>query len=150
MLRRPPRSTLFPYTTLFRSLALEMPWRAGRRRARRVSDQLCAPLRGDQERDRPARPLCEPGNLRRRSNRPPVARAAGPPPAGVRARGDRVAGGAERDPADYAPVAAGLSGARDLAPRLRRRKQPVLARIRHWLLEARHRRSRRPAAPDPH
>src|SRR5690242_21203339 len=68
MLRRPPRSTLFPYTTLFRSLALEMPWRAGRRRARRVSDQLCAPLRGDQERDRPARSLCEPGNLRDRKS----------------------------------------------------------------------------------
>src|SRR5256885_11759949 len=26
MIRRPPRSTLFPYTTLFRSLALANPW----------------------------------------------------------------------------------------------------------------------------
>src|SRR5258708_16098901 len=25
MIRRPPRSTLFPYTTLFRSLAIEIP-----------------------------------------------------------------------------------------------------------------------------
>src|SRR3989441_9175394 len=30
MIRRPPRSTLFPYTTLFRSLAAE--WGSGRRR----------------------------------------------------------------------------------------------------------------------
>src|SRR2546425_4741580 len=30
MIRRPPRSTLFPYTTLFRSLAAE--WGHGRRR----------------------------------------------------------------------------------------------------------------------
>src|SRR5256885_9774377 len=27
MIRRPPRSTLFPYTTLFRSLALRRSWR---------------------------------------------------------------------------------------------------------------------------
>src|SRR5687768_18252518 len=30
MIRRPPRSTLFPYTTLFRSLANQLrPWRRG-------------------------------------------------------------------------------------------------------------------------
>src|SRR3712207_7047795 len=36
MIRRPPRSTLFPYTTLFRSRALggDRPGRAGRGRAR--------------------------------------------------------------------------------------------------------------------
>src|SRR2546422_7115188 len=34
MIRRPPRSTLFPYTTLFRSL----PHPAGPRRTRRMSD----------------------------------------------------------------------------------------------------------------
>src|SRR2546426_4607153 len=28
MIRRPPRSTLFPYTTLFRSLLLGLPFRA--------------------------------------------------------------------------------------------------------------------------
>src|SRR2546423_12066306 len=33
MIRRPPRSTLFPYTTLFRSLLVEEG--AGRRRAKR-------------------------------------------------------------------------------------------------------------------
>src|SRR5687768_17885613 len=31
MLRRPPRSTLFPYTTLFRSLLRAVPPRRGRR-----------------------------------------------------------------------------------------------------------------------
>src|SRR2546427_3536425 len=36
MIRRPPRSTLFPYTTLFRSRMLEA------RRAHRVSDALDA------------------------------------------------------------------------------------------------------------
>src|SRR2546430_17645019 len=32
MIRRPPRSTLFPYTTLFRSLWCRKEWRHGRRR----------------------------------------------------------------------------------------------------------------------
>src|SRR5258705_6203410 len=31
MIRRPPRSTLFPYTTLFRSLGLHLPDHAGYR-----------------------------------------------------------------------------------------------------------------------
>src|SRR3712207_8475315 len=31
MIRRPPRSTLFPYTTLFRSPAGATPWTAGQR-----------------------------------------------------------------------------------------------------------------------
>src|SRR3712207_4870783 len=35
MIRRPPRSTLFPYTTLFRSLA----WNAGRREVRIDTDR---------------------------------------------------------------------------------------------------------------
>src|SRR2546425_9443953 len=40
MIRRPPRSTLFPYTTLFRSLAVGQPeWR---RRARDRRDALRA------------------------------------------------------------------------------------------------------------
>src|SRR5687768_17780557 len=30
MLRRPPRSTLFPYTTLFRSWSTRLPWCDGR------------------------------------------------------------------------------------------------------------------------
>src|SRR2546427_4063610 len=33
MIRRPPRSTLFPYTTLFRSYASKTPPRGGRGRA---------------------------------------------------------------------------------------------------------------------
>src|SRR5215510_10637042 len=45
MLRRPPRSTLFPYTTLFRSLALR------RRAGHAPSDRRRAEERG--ERDRP-------------------------------------------------------------------------------------------------
>src|SRR3712207_8739869 len=35
MIRRPPRSTLFPYTTLFRSAGVELPVLPGRREARR-------------------------------------------------------------------------------------------------------------------
>src|SRR3712207_7842059 len=37
MIRRPPRSTLFPYTTLFRSRAAEAGLRRRRRRARRIA-----------------------------------------------------------------------------------------------------------------
>src|SRR3712207_7185986 len=36
MIRRPPRSTLFPYTTLFRSQALRMPGHVSGRAARVV------------------------------------------------------------------------------------------------------------------
>src|SRR3712207_7685640 len=36
MIRRPPRSTLFPYTTLFRSLG----WRLSRRDRRRTLDHI--------------------------------------------------------------------------------------------------------------
>src|SRR2546425_4295302 len=49
MIRRPPRSTLFPYTTLFRSRGAPC---AGRLRARRI------PLGGA---DRLAAGLCRPG-----------------------------------------------------------------------------------------
>src|SRR5438034_3700401 len=37
MIRRPPRSTLFPYTTLFRSLQLELDVKLERSRARAPS-----------------------------------------------------------------------------------------------------------------
>src|SRR2546422_6048572 len=37
MIRRPPRSTLFPYTTLFRSRRPRRPTRGGTRRERTVS-----------------------------------------------------------------------------------------------------------------
>src|SRR5256885_10834109 len=36
MIRRPPRSTLFPYTTLFRSCRASRPWGRARCRTRRV------------------------------------------------------------------------------------------------------------------
>src|SRR3712207_7432861 len=43
MIRRPPRSTLFPYTTLFRSLGHRLP---GRRRGRRCVEADRRPARG--------------------------------------------------------------------------------------------------------
>src|SRR2546422_7224024 len=36
MIRRPPRSTLFPYTTLFRSREKRRHWRSGRSRHRNL------------------------------------------------------------------------------------------------------------------
>src|SRR2546426_8592858 len=42
MIRRPPRSTLFPYTTLFRSVAGDDPSRAGRAREPRNLHRLRA------------------------------------------------------------------------------------------------------------
>src|SRR2546426_2932924 len=39
MIRRPPRSTLFPYTTLFRSHSLRRPDEPGRERARAHADE---------------------------------------------------------------------------------------------------------------
>src|SRR5438874_9215381 len=43
MIRRPPRSTLFPYTTLFRSLKLRALEEAGLRIVERVSIQVVQP-----------------------------------------------------------------------------------------------------------
>src|SRR5690348_18192113 len=40
MIRRPPRSTLFPYTTLFRSKVVEVARLDGLRRERRVDERL--------------------------------------------------------------------------------------------------------------
>src|SRR3712207_9308773 len=45
MIRRPPRSTLFPYTTLFRSLALEVVGVADRCFRYGGGDPLCVLLR---------------------------------------------------------------------------------------------------------
>src|SRR2546422_7517304 len=54
MIRRPPRSTLFPYTTLFRSLGLRVVFRAGVPRIRPLSTAALrgarARIRGDGER----------------------------------------------------------------------------------------------------
>src|SRR3712207_7817368 len=54
MIRRPPRSTLFPYTTLFRS-ARGSPWACRSPRARRPASRRRAPRRA---RRRAARPSC--------------------------------------------------------------------------------------------
>src|SRR2546425_3319969 len=64
MIRRPPRSTLFPYTTLFRSARARAPpcpapgssrvWRGGAPRCRRT----CAPCDTDQFLPLPSRPPC--------------------------------------------------------------------------------------------
>src|SRR2546428_12874484 len=51
MIRRPPRSTLFPYTTLFRSRLLDQSARAAKRRAGRPGDGVSH----DAEQDRGAR-----------------------------------------------------------------------------------------------
>src|SRR2546429_6621040 len=58
MIRRPPRSTLFPYTTLFRSHLRQIVGRGGRDSFRRVRDRLqdhgceTGVLRPDRRRDR--------------------------------------------------------------------------------------------------
>src|SRR3712207_7466286 len=43
MIRRPPRSTLFPYTTLFRSVLLDLPKRLAAVHARHVEVQQDQP-----------------------------------------------------------------------------------------------------------
>src|SRR3712207_7596120 len=43
MIRRPPRSTLFPYTTLFRSLVQHLGQRSGGARVVRVVEELLCP-----------------------------------------------------------------------------------------------------------
>src|SRR5260370_35161219 len=42
MIRRPPRSTLFPYTTLFRSLERLQPWREAARAGREIGNLTMA------------------------------------------------------------------------------------------------------------
>src|SRR3712207_8428515 len=53
MIRRPPRSTLFPYTTLFRSAT---PLARQRRRARRVAADTAAAQPSPHHRPQPAFP----------------------------------------------------------------------------------------------
>src|SRR2546430_13547214 len=63
MIRRPPRSTLFPYTTLFRSLericlkCLEKDPRRRYATAAELADDLRRHLNGETVRARPAGPL---------------------------------------------------------------------------------------------
>src|SRR5260370_31349372 len=48
MIRRPPRSTLFPYTTLFRSRGACRPSRSLRRRSARCVSRFRRPLRSEE------------------------------------------------------------------------------------------------------
>src|SRR3712207_7060963 len=104
MIRRPPRSTLFPYTTLFRSSLEALPHErgvqqghegdgppplpdAGRREQRAVQRlprddllRLERRVRGPERRARAPPPPPPPGGAR-----PPQLRAAAPPPGGARA-----------------------------------------------------------------
>src|SRR3989442_10551490 len=68
MIRRPPRSTLFPYTTLFRSAELQALERGERGEGTRYA-RLLARRAKHQVRGRDARPASRSrhGNLRRRS-----------------------------------------------------------------------------------
>src|SRR5437868_12735930 len=45
MIRRPPRSTLFPYTTLFRSAALSIPHKYGSRAEGNIRRRRTLPVR---------------------------------------------------------------------------------------------------------
>src|SRR5258708_27432801 len=56
MIRRPPRSTLFPYTTLFRSLEAPAPAGLRRRRARLHSLPLALQAQGAAAQALPRRP----------------------------------------------------------------------------------------------
>src|SRR5260221_9974012 len=61
MIRRPPRSTLFPYTTLFRSLGRAL--RTPRERHAQRRELLCHPADADAEREAPARQVIEARDL---------------------------------------------------------------------------------------
>src|SRR2546426_9188383 len=67
MIRRPPRSTLFPYTTLFRSIPADHPLR----RLRPMVDGLLQELspRFDELYSRVSRPSIAPEKLDRKSTR---------------------------------------------------------------------------------
>src|SRR5689334_23885949 len=62
MIRRPPISTLFPYTTLFRSSAVHPRGRAAPLRARRGRGRRLSTAQADREPDRRS----DPTELRRR------------------------------------------------------------------------------------
>src|SRR5258708_31888471 len=63
MIRRPPRSTLFPYTTLFRSLQSHRPVKSDHSRRSRPSSVLAFPNRpSNASRLHPASPLVSAGS----------------------------------------------------------------------------------------
>src|SRR3989475_8773810 len=71
MIRRPPRSTLFPYTTLFRSLSLLIPASRGVARSGQEAggDEPCERHeRADRERGRQARSEEHTSELQSQSN----------------------------------------------------------------------------------
>src|SRR3712207_7878790 len=70
MIRRPPRSTLFPYTTLFRSAELDPEQVERPRRALGVGDRVDAVLL-DLGGPRPPLPGRQPGDLRSAHVHPP-------------------------------------------------------------------------------
>src|SRR2546430_3281578 len=75
MIRRPPRSTLFPYTTLFRSRECQTPRRRGRRRPL-LSRGLPG---GSQARRRcPPPPVGPPATRQHRGFRSPTHKGGGP------------------------------------------------------------------------
>src|SRR2546423_2266965 len=94
MIRRPPRSTLFPYTTLFRSLRpllrRELPLPLGPRpRGRRPPPDPHRPGAPDLgDRSQPGR-----GHARRRAGRPPLGRAPDLGGGPRRVHAARLAGG---------------------------------------------------------
>src|SRR5688572_32758914 len=65
MIRRPPRSTLFPYTTLFRSRADRELGRSRRRKVQRVRPRGAVDARGGQEENEQDRHTC---SVHRRNN----------------------------------------------------------------------------------
>src|SRR2546427_8979332 len=66
MIRRPPRSTLFPYTTLFRSLCPVHPLRDHeRRRCRRSNVEFRGAQKGERDRESAARGGSWAANLQR-------------------------------------------------------------------------------------
>src|SRR5438477_12722027 len=67
MIRRPPRSTLFPYTTLFRSCRLRSPRRARTPATAETASSPCIPQRLRQAAATAARPAGHFASLRRAS-----------------------------------------------------------------------------------
>src|SRR3712207_7530045 len=57
MIRRPPRSTLFPYTTLFRSRHRNLPWRALLDPEAEAAEDIGLPLLGQFDADEAQRAL---------------------------------------------------------------------------------------------
>src|SRR5574341_1765843 len=125
MIRRPPRSTLFPYTTLFRSAPAAVVDGDGRQREPRVGHRPAQHLhRRDQDPDRRARAARQhlpAGELRRGVAGPPPRRHAGGPVALGAAGGELPAVPALR--AGAARAEAGGAGRGETPPAAARHDQ---------------------------